>query len=198
MRKLLYIAILALALLVQPMKIWASGEIGDSIWIDGRRYELLLSPFEVCPVKDSVIPSNVATSPYDWDGYEAFWSLRDGELYLDSIHYCTYDLFVKEGNCVILLTISPNLMELPELAPWRTDAGIRADWVSGVLRVVSGKTVLYYNIGFYRFHEEETYYAIDEGRLVAQERVTYSKSMTEGEMNEKMKDVCDRLFSLVK
>lgn len=194
-KKILYIALLMLAL---PLGMRAASQFGDSIWIDGVRYELLTCPLDECPARGLILPANIASAPNLTRGYTGYWSLRDGVLYLDSIQYCRPDSFEVIDGGRTLRTISPKLAELPELEPWRTDGGILAGWYTGVLRTVSGKMVLYYDVEFFRFHERETYYAIREGRLVEQKSLKHSALKAENRIKDATQQTYRKMEGLVK
>ncbi|MBP5560659.1 MAG: hypothetical protein J6X70_02515 [Muribaculaceae bacterium] len=68
----------------------ATAQEGDIIFIEGTRWELL-----GCPVGadsalyhklETVLPKDRPIITSNWDGFTAYWSIQQDQLYLDSIY----------------------------------------------------------------------------------------------------------------
>ena len=94
-RVLLFIQYLILAIAVN-----ATGQDGDIIYIDGTRWELLGRPICVDSLLyhdlKAVLPSERSISTANWDGFTAYWSIKQNVLYLDSVRSEHYDSDTKE------------------------------------------------------------------------------------------------------
>ena len=151
---------------------------GDVIYIDGERWTLMGQPVE----RDSalfhhlldVLPKERRISSGNWQGYTGYWSIRDGQLYLDSIRV-GFDF----DNSVMATTIFPannkDGKEIPPFLPaddmikvfhdYYVDGEIVASWFTGKVRVARGHAVKYVHQGYMRSLEYEQYYTVDQGRV---------------------------------
>ena len=161
MRHLLCALLMFLALTV-----YATGQEGDVIYINGERLDLLGKP--ICldstlyhTLKDE-LPSNRPIVTSNWDGFTAYWSINNDKLYLDSVRCEAYDPKAKAvtGESIPSMTLYRIFN--------RYCAGnrIAASWVSGKIRVAKGKVIYYQHSGFERNYEEETILDIDKGKVI--------------------------------
>ncbi len=156
----------------------ASAYQGDVIYIDGERWTLMGQPID----RDSalfhhlmdVLPKERRYSSGNWQGYTGYWSIRDGQLYLDSIRVgFDYD------KSVMATTIFPannkDGKEIPPFVPdddmldvfhdYYVNGEIVASWITGKVRVARGHAVKYVHQGYLRKLEHEQYFTINQGRV---------------------------------
>ena len=173
--KRLILSIFVLGIAVSSL---ATAYQGDVIYIDGERWTLMGQPVE----RDSalfhhlldVLPKERRISSGNWHGYTGYWSIRDGQLYLDSIRV-GFDF----DNSVMATTIFPannkNGKEIPPFVPaddmikvfhdYYVDGEIVASWFNGKVRVARGHAVKYVHQGYMRTMEFEQYFTVNQGRV---------------------------------
>lgn len=156
----------------------ASAYQGDVIYIDGERWTLMGQPVE----RDSalfhhlldVLPQERRHSSGNWQGYTGYWSIRDGQLFLDSIRV-GFDF----NKSVMATTIFPanntDGKEIPPFVPaddmfkvfhdYYVNGEIVASWITGKVRVARGHAVKYVHQGYMRKLEHEQYFTINQGRV---------------------------------
>lgn len=157
---------LTLLLLLVPLFIRATGLLGDIIYLNGEQWELMEKPIHT----DSILykrlrkflPENHCVSTANWDGYTAFWEIRNGYLCLQHLEVCVYD---KETNEDSVLTFNPDTLKTL-FAPYYEGGEICARWFSGEVRAGQGKTIRYYHDGFDRNMETEQVMLIKQGKVV--------------------------------
>lgn len=172
-RLLLFAQLLLLTIIVN-----ATGQEGDIIFIDGARWTLLGRPVNADSTLynnlKAVLPKERTISTANWDGYTAFWSIRQDALCLDSIHYSLYD---KESK-----------REWPESLPADAIARVFADYIDGTnivaswltreIRVGSGKVISYRHLAYERHYAEEQFINIDKGKV--SDRKVFHNYVVEG------------------
>lgn len=144
--------------LLLPLSLFATAQDGEYITWKGERYEMLACPLAYNSVLDSLFferyqPHSRTTA--DWRGYTGYWSIKDDELYLDSISY-------NSKGCGIQ-TLVPDTMDL--FSAYHTDKGTKATWFNGELNVVSGRCVRYVHFGFDRNYEHEDVLQLTNGKI---------------------------------
>ena len=157
---------------------WASAYQGDVIYIDGEKWTLMGRPIE----RDSalshhlldVLPKERRHSSGNWQGYTGYWSIRDGQLFLDSIRVgFDFDSSVmatsifpannKDGKEIPLFLSADDMFKV--FHDYYVDGAILASWITGEVRVARGHVVKYVHQGYMRSLEFEQYYTVDQGRV---------------------------------
>lgn len=151
---------------------------GDVIYIDGERWTLMGQPVE----RDSalfhhlldVLPKERRISSGNWQGYTGYWSIRDGQLYLDSIRV-GFDFDKSVMATTIFPANNKDGKEIPPFLPadnmikvfhdYYVDGEIVASWITGKVRVARGHAVKYVHQGYMRSLEYEQYYTVNQGRV---------------------------------
>ena len=159
-RIFLFVSFLFLALVVH-----ATGQIGDVIFIDGARWKLLGKPIDLDAALYheliDVLPEDRPVVSSNWDGYTGYWSIQQDVLYLDSVRCEYYDTEIQgmKGESVpsvVLLNVFNNYVDGDR---------IMAGWLTGEIRVATGKVIYYLHDAFERNYEEEMTLNIDKGEV---------------------------------
>lgn len=148
------------------LQLKARGLSGDVIYIDGESWELMEKPIDT----DSTLyarlinflPKNHCVTTANWEGYTAFWEIRNGYLYLQRMEVCVYDKVSEKESTVVFH--ADTLKEL--FAPYYKQKKICARWFSGELRAGQGDLVRYMHIGFDRNMETEQVMTIKHGKVL--------------------------------
>lgn len=190
-RVLLFIQYLILAITVN-----ATGQDGDIIYIDGTRWELLGRPICVDSLLyhdlRAVLPSERSILTSNWDGFTAYWSIKQNVLYLDSIRTVHSDSDTKDymGSCIPAATLFRVFK--------KHVAGdcIVGSWLTKNIRVAKGKVINYQHIGFERNYEDEQIISIDKGKVTGKK--VYHNYVIDGFSFDKVKDNAElrRLFPI--
>ena len=73
---------------------YATGQDGDIIYIDGKQWILLGKPVYADSILSNdlraALPEERSITTANWDGYTAYWSISQEKLCLDSIKYNLY------------------------------------------------------------------------------------------------------------
>lgn len=161
------IFILTLELL--PLAMYATGQEGDIIYIDGKQWMLLGKPVYADSVLwndlKATLPEERTISTANWDGYTAYWSISQDKLCLDSIKYDLYDKATKKSHTERM----PSDIMLRVFKKYNDGNRIVATWFSNDLRVASGKKIYYVHIGYERNYEYEQIISIDHGKLTGKQ-----------------------------
>ena len=156
----MFVSFLFLALVVH-----ATGQIGDVIFIDGARWKLLGKPIDLDAALYheliDVLPEDRPVVSSNWDGYTGYWSIQQDVLYLDSVRCEYYDTEIQgmKGESVpsvVLLNVFNNYVDGDR---------IMAGWLTGEIRVATGKVIYYLHDAFERNYEEEMTLNIDKGEV---------------------------------
>lgn len=190
-RVLLFIQYLILAIAVN-----ATGQDGDIIYIDGTRWELLGRPICVDSLLyhdlKAVLPSERSISTANWDGFTAYWSIKQNVLYLDSVRSEHYDSDTKGFmGCRI-----PSATLFRVFKKYVTGDYIVGSWLTRDIRVAKGKKIYYQHMGFERNYEEEQIISIDKGTVTGKK--VYHNYVIDGFSFDKAKDNAElrRLFPI--
>lgn len=170
----------------------ATGLLSDVIYIDGERWELMEKPINA----DSILyarlmnflPKNHCVTTANWEGYTAFWEIRDGYLYLQRMEVCVYDKISEKESTLVFH--ADTLKEL--FAPYYKRKKICARWFSGELRAGQGDLVRYMHIGFNRNMETEQVMTIKHGKVL--ESNIYHNYRTTGWNLSKAQDEITKRF----
>ena len=159
-RIFLFVSFLFLALFAH-----ATGQTGDVIFIDGARWKLLGKPIDLDAALYheliDVLPEDRPVVSSNWDGYTGYWSIQQDVLYLDSVRCEYYDIEIQgmKGESVpsvVLLNVFNNYVDGDR---------IMAGWLTGEIRVATGKVIYYLHDAFERNYEEEMTLNIDKGEV---------------------------------
>ena len=159
MKRLLFFFTLTLV----SLTMFATGQEGDIIYIDGVKWELLGKPIyadsvlsrelrEALPKKRGIVSSN-------WDGYTAYWSIQQEKLCLDSVLY--YVVYAQKTSFERL----PSDVLLRICRKYVDGKRIVATCVNGDIRVARGKQIYYEHSGYRRNYENERIISIEKGKV---------------------------------
>lgn len=160
------------------LQVRATGLSGDIISFNGETWILMAKPINM----DSIlykrlmdfIPDNHCISTANWDGYTAFWEIRDNYLCLQRM-----EVYVHNEERTKDSTIVYDAEALQTLfAPYYKDGRIQARWLSGELRAGKGEFVRYVHTGFDRNMETERVLYVKNGQVV--KTATYSNFKKNG------------------
>lgn len=190
-RALLFIQYLVLAIAVN-----ATGQDSDIIYIDGTRWQLLGRP--ICADSllyhdlKAVLPPERDISTANWDGFTAYWSVKEDVLYMDSIRCEHYNINTHQeiGNRI------PSDTLFRVFKKYVKGERIVGSWLTEDIRVAKGKVIYYQHIGFERNYEEEQIIGIDKGKVIGAK--VYHNYVTDGFSFDKVKDNAElrRLFPI--
>lgn len=150
----------------------ASGQVSDVLIWDGVEYDLLDLPLYLNDELEYAFAKKYeVTSPHTANirGYQAFWSVRDNALYLDSILYCTPDY--QE----LMLNVADDAL----FDAFKTEKGVKASWVTQALHMGMGDLVYYDHFGFSRTYEHEVGLQFEAGTLTRTFHTDYSWDSTD-------------------
>lgn len=158
--------LIAILFLFIFLRVEATGQSCDVIHIKGEEWALMAKP-----INDNLIlyarlrdflPKIHCVTTANWDGYTAFWEIRNGYLYLLRMEVCVYDEAKKEESTLIFDT---DMLETL-FTPYSEQGEICARWFSGELRAGQGSLVRYVHIGFDRNMETEQVMTIKYGKVL--------------------------------
>lgn len=143
----------------------ATGQEGDVITIDGERWNLLGKPIDHDSVLYhrllEVLPKDRSINTANWDGYTAYWSIRNDRLYLDRIEVEMYDKETKRLHTENL----PEADMRKVFSKYYQQQQIVASWVNHDIRVAKGKTLYYVHSDYFRNLEYEQILTIKQGKV---------------------------------
>lgn len=165
MNRTYIISILTLFLLCCSLSLKATGLACDFIYINGEKWVLMEKPIYADSALynrlNNFLPEKRSISTANWDGYTAFWIIKDRQLYLQKIEV---DVYNKEKNEEYHVNFNAdNLKKV--FAPYYVPNGIHAKWFSGEIRTGRGKIIRYVHSGFDRNMEEECVIKIKKGKI---------------------------------
>lgn len=156
----------------------ATGQSGDVIFIDGNRWELLGKPIDLDTTLyhdlKAELPEDRPIVTSNWDGYTAYWSIQRDMLCLDSIRCEYYDAKIQgmKGK-----TLPSNTLH-GVFKKYMVGDCIIASWLTGEIRVATGKWIYYQHTYFERNYEEEMMLSIVTGRVTG--RKEYHNFVADG------------------
>ena len=172
-RIFLFVPLLFLSLVAH-----ATGQTGDVIFIDGAHWKLLGKPIDLDAALyhdlNAVLPENRPIVTSNWDGYTGYWSIQQDVLYLDSVRCEYYDAEIQDmkGESV------PSVALLDVFKYYVDGDRIVAGWLTGEIRVATGKVIYYWHDAFERNYEEEMMLNIDKGKVTG--RKEYHNHVVDG------------------
>lgn len=157
----LLIALLSLFIALQGK---ATGQSGDIIYIQGKSWELLNKPIWTDTTLDkrlrAFLPKDRSVSTANWDGYTAFWEIRNDSLFLLGIS-------VDMGMDSELKLSKRQLKKI--FKTYYVKDKIHASWYNGTLRAAQGELVRYVHSGFNRNLETEQIMTLKQGKVLQSE-----------------------------
>lgn len=157
--------IICIYILSVAMSVFATGQDGDVIMIDGEKWSLLAEPINHDSVLyrqlKAVLPQNNTFVTSNWDGYTAYWSIRNERLCLDSITVLLYNEDTRQYREECL----PETDMQRVFANYRQGNDIVASWVNYDIRAAKGTKVYYVHSYFERNHEYEQILTVNEGKV---------------------------------
>lgn len=180
MKKILF----TLMLLSLPVMIKATGQMAESLLINGEYWQLYYCPIETnrelsekIAKAIEVLPETITEDSIEWvkgqstdlwRNYIAEWEIKDNRLFLREIGV-PYIREVRNRLEEHFFTLNEeNLKEI--FAPYYTAEGICASWFCDTMRAGRGEEIYYEHMAFARHNENECLTVVDNGvvREIAQ------------------------------
>ena len=167
-------------LLMLPLSVKATGQTGDIIYIDGKKWSLLGKPLnyddELYTKLNEFLPTDREWSTANWSGYTGCWEIVYGRLYLKKVVVYVYDKLMDT-----YLDITYDAYDLKELfTPYYTAHGISAEWYGNkAVTVGRGECIRVNNDAYDRNYAEELVMTFEKGEVVKEE-YWRNKKMTDG------------------
>ena len=167
-------------LLMLPLSAKATGQTGDIIYIDGKKWSLLGKPLnyddELYTKLNEFLPTDREWSTANWSGYTGCWEIVYGRLYLKKVVVYMYDKILKKHY-----EITYDAYDLKELfAPYYTVHGISAEWYSNkAVTAGRGECIRYIHDAYDRNYAEELVMTFEKGEVMKEE-YWRNKKVTDG------------------
>ncbi|MCD7900458.1 MAG: hypothetical protein LUH22_11460 [Bacteroides sp.] len=175
--------ILGLTFLLNISYLYATGASGDIAYLNGEKWYMLDKPIErsetLREAFHQFLPEERSISTADWEGYTAFWEIKNNQLLLQKVE-------VEIGDSIQVIQ---NLNQV--FANYQTPTGILASWVNADIRLGRGETVRYVHMGFDRNEEEECILTVQEG-IVLHQTFYQNKKVKGYTMEEIHKEIIQR------
>lgn len=143
-----------------PSKMMATAQQGEMIFINGKKYIMLSCPIEADSIVSEAIeeikPTGTVSNTSLWREYIGYWSIKNENLYLDSLKFEVEVSGDFETRTIILKNVNT-------LSAYKDEHGVKASWFSGELRLVQGELIKYVHMGFESIYEKETFLTLKEG-----------------------------------
>ena len=153
-----------ITLTLMSLTMYATGQEGDIIYIDGEQWELLGKPIYADSVLSrelkKALPKERGINTANWAGYTAYWSIKQEKLYLDSIRYVIYDSAQKSRTECL-----PSKAMRRIFKKYASRKRIVATWFNNEIRVAKGKQLYYVHEGYIRNYEHERVISIEQGKV---------------------------------
>ena len=157
--------VVTICMFVLAISALATGQSGDVITIDGEQWSLLGKPIDwdsllYHHLKD-VLPKDRSINTANWDGYTAYWSIRNDRLYLDRVEVEMYNKETKQSY-------AENFSEADMrkvFGKYYQQQEIVASWVNHDIRVAKGNTLYYVHADYFRNLEYEQILTIEQGKF---------------------------------
>ena len=153
-----------ITLTLMSLTMYATGQEGDIIYIDGEQWELLGKPIYADSILSSelenALPKDRGINTANWAGYTAYWSIQQERLCLDSIRYVIYESAQKSRTeCLPSKTLRRIFKK------YVSRKRIVATWFNKEIRVAKGKQLYYVHEGYTRNYEHERVISIEQGKV---------------------------------
>ncbi len=153
-----------ITLTLMSLTMYATGQEGDIIYIDGEQWVLLGKPVYADSVLSSelknALPKERGISTSNWAGYTAYWSIQQEKLYLDSIRYVIYESAQNSRTECL-----PSKAMRRIFKKYVSRKRIVATWFNNEIRVAKGKQLYYVHDGYTRNYEHERIISIEQGNV---------------------------------
>lgn len=170
MRNLLKPFFLIILCALFPIKLMATAQQSEKIFINGKKYDMISCPLErdrtIHEILEKIKPAKIVTNTSLWRGYIGYWSIKKNTLYLDSLQFEIEDL---EAEDFVRKTIIPKNESV--FSAYKDNFGIKASWFSGELRVIQGRLLMYVHKGFDNTFEKESFLTVKEGTVTHSRKV---------------------------
>ena len=152
MRKPAALAILFGLILVATFS-FATGQAGDILILDGKKYSIFTNPLESWVEKNpNRVPRSNVTSTALWRGYIATFTVKEHGLYLTNIEILNDDPMKSMRDMrSVMATVFPH----------QTD--VLADWFTGNIIIPEGKEVQYVHMGYASTYEKYIILRVERG-----------------------------------
>ena len=158
--------ILYLSFMVFAIGSFATGQEGDVVYINGESWVLLGKPIDDNAALHKALldflPEDRTTSTANWDGYTAYWSVRNHWLCLDSIkvEFMNWDTKEEYQKCIP----AADLRRVFKF--YYNNQHIVATWFSRrSIRAAKGNVVHYVHSGYERNTEYELIMTVNKGKV---------------------------------
>ena len=166
----------------------ATGQEGDVIMINGERWNLLGKPIDHDSVLYhrllEVLPKDRSISTANWDGYRAYWSIKNNRLCLERIEIELYD---KDKKCSHAENI-PEADLRKVFGKYYQQKEIVASWFTAEIRAAKGNTLYYVHSDYFRNLEYEQLLNIKQGKIIKRQayhnRVVLGYGFTFSDIND--------------
>lgn len=153
-----------ITLTLMSLTMYATGQEGDIIYIDGEQWELLGKPIYADSILSSelenALPKDRGINTANWAGYTAYWSIQQERLCLDSIRYVIYESAQKSRTeCLPSKTLRRIFKK------YVSRKRIVVTWFNKEIRVAKGKQLYYVHDGYTRNYEHERVISIEQGKV---------------------------------
>lgn len=153
-----------ITLTLMSLTMYATGQEGDIIYIDGEQWVLLGKPVYADSLLSSelknALPKERGISTSNWAGYTAYWSIQQEKLYLDSIRYVIYESAQNSRTECL-----PSKAMRRIFKKYVSRKRIVATWFNNEIRVAKGKQLYYVHDGYTRNYEHERIISIEQGKV---------------------------------
>ena len=166
----------------------ATGQEGDVITIDGERWNLLGKPIDHDSVLYhrllEVLPKDRSISTANWDGYRAYWSIKNNRLCLERIEIELYDKDKKRSHAENI----PEADLRKVFGKYYQQKEIVASWFTAEIRAAKGNTLYYVHSEYIRNLEYEQLLNIKQGKITKRQayhnRVVLGYGFTFSDIND--------------
>ena len=143
----------------------ATGQEGDIITIEGTEWSLMGKPIDFDSVLYhrllDILPKDRSYSTANWDGYKAYWSIRNDYLCLDRIEVEFYNAETRERRTANI----PEADLQRVFGKYSKPQGIVASWFNRDIRATRGKMLYYVHDDYFRNLEYEQILTIKQGKI---------------------------------
>lgn len=159
--------------------IFATGQDGDLIFIDGEMWVILGKPLYADSLLHSslinILPKDRSITTANWDGYTGYWSINNDRLVLDSIRVSFWNVDTHKYRQE---SIPPSDMQ-HVFNSYYDKGDIIATWLTDTIRIGKGEQIFYMHDGYLRNHEYEQFIAINRG-IVTERKSFHNKVVVDG------------------
>ena len=143
---------------------FATGQDGDVIFINGEEWILLGEPIHTnskLSKKLKGFVDNRESVTSNWDGYTAYWCIKNEKLCLDSISVIIYDKKTHHSKRQCIPSSDMRLV----FKKYYKRSDIIASWITTEIRAAQGNIITWGTAGYERNHEKEQILTIKKGKI---------------------------------